>query len=228
MTTTPAPVAKPPAISAYVQKLLGNNERLIFMTRKHVIVIARALLLAFVAVIAIAVVTAFAVALVPPFGYAVLILLLAPLWQLAVTLSRWQNEEYIVTNRRVMKIEGVFAKHVFDSSLEKVNDVELDQSWMGRMLNYGDVDIVTGSDVGQNKFWKISSPVEFKKQMLNAKEAMGAVSDFGARETRVLQSDAAVKGDIPELIGELDELRKKGVINDAEFEAKKADLLKRM
>jgi len=30
---------------------------------------------------------------------------------------------------------------------------------------------------------------------------------------------------VPELIGELDELRKKGLITDAEFQAKKAKLL---
>lgn len=215
-------------ISPYVQKLLGKNEQLIFMTRKHVIVIARALLLGLIAMLVIAAGAIVAGTFTGGPGYLLLILLVLPLWQLAVVLIRWRNEEYIVTNRRVMKIEGVMDKHVFDSSLEKVNDVELDQTWLGRILNYGDVDILTGSDIGVNKFLKISSPVEFKRQMLDQKEAMGTVSDFGTREKRVLEADAPVKGDIPNLIAELDELRKKGIINEADFEAKKADLLKRL
>jgi len=215
-------------ISPYVQKLLGKNEQVVFMTRKHVIVIARALLLGLVAVLIIAAGATFAGPLTGGIGYLLLILLVLPLWQLAIVLTRWRNEEFIVTNRRVMKIEGVLDKHVFDSSLEKVNDVELDQTWLGRILNYGDVDILTGSDIGVNKFLKISAPVEFKRQMLDQKEAMGTVSDFGTREKRVLEADAPTKSDIPELIAELDELRKKGIINEADFEAKKADLLKRL
>jgi uncharacterized membrane protein YdbT with pleckstrin-like domain len=215
-------------VSSYVLKLLGKNEQLVFMTRKHVIVIARALLFGLFAVIVIAAGAIYVGSLTAGLGYVLLILLLLPLWQLAVVLTRWKNEEYIVTNRRVMKIEGVLSKHVFDSSLEKVNDVELDQSWLGRMLNYGDVDILTGSDVGVNKFLIIAAPVEFKRQMLDQKEALGTVSDSGTREKRVLQSDAPAKSDIPEQIAELDELRKKGIISQADFEAKKADLLKRM
>ena len=186
-----------PEISAYVRKLLGNDEKVVFMTRKHIIVIARALLFGVVAVIVIGAGAVFVGSLTGGLGYVLLVLLLLPLWQLAVIISRWRNEEYLVTNRRVMKIEGVVSKHVFDSSLEKVNDVELDQSALGRMLNYGDVDILTGNVGAANKFLPIAAPVEFKRQMLDQKEAMGTVSDFGTREKRVLESDAPTKGRYP-------------------------------
>jgi len=217
-----------PETSAYVRKLLGNDEKVVFMTRKHIIVIARALLFGVVAVIVIGAGAIFAGGLTGGVGYVLLVLLLLPLWQLAVIISRWRNEEYLVTNRRVMKIEGVVSKHVFDSSLEKVNDVELDQSGFGRMFNYGDVDILTGNVGGANKFLTIAFPVEFKRQMLDQKEALGTLSDFGTREKQVLQANTPAKADVPQLIAELDELRKKGIINQADFEAKKADLLKRM
>ena len=133
-----------------------------------------------------------------------------------------------MTNRRVMKVEGMFNKNVADSSLEKVNDVVMAQSWLGRLLNYGNVDIITGSDVGINHFEHIAGPVAFKREMLNQKEGMNVMNDVGVKEKRILESEAPTRGDIPELIAELDELRKKGVINDAEFAAKKDDLLKRM
>ena len=215
-------------MSAYVRQLLGNNERLVFVTRKHIIVIASALLYGIFALVFIVAGAIFAGTLTDGLGYLLGVLALLPLWQVAVILIHWLNEEFIVTNRRVMKIEGFMNKHVFDSSLEKVNDVVLDQSLLGRMLNYGDVEIVTGSDVGVNKFIRIAAPVEFKRQMLNQKDALGSVEEFGAKEKRVLEGTAPARGDIPELIAELDELRKKGVITDVEFEAKKAELLKRL
>ena len=90
------------------------------------------------------------------------------------------------------------------------------------------MDIITGSDVGVNHFEQIAGPIEFKREMLNQKEAMGVMNDIGAKEKRILESDAPSKGDIPELIAELDELRKKGILSEAEFNAKKDDLLKRM
>jgi uncharacterized membrane protein YdbT with pleckstrin-like domain len=215
-------------MSGYVKSLLGNDEAILFLTRKHIIVVIGALLYGIFAVIFIAAGAVYAGAMTGGLGYLLGFLTLVPLLQLSVVLVHWLNEEYIVTNRRVMKVEGFMNKHVFDSSLEKVNDVELDQSLPGRILNYGNVEIVTGSDVGVNKFIRIAAPVEFKRQMLNAKVAQGTISDFTATEQRVLSGTAPASGDIPELIAELDELRKKGIINDAEFESKKAELLKRM
>lgn len=218
-------------MAGYIDHLMGANEKPVFVTRKHVIVIVRSLLGGIVAAIIILVAATIAAGLTAPVGGIGIflgVLVILPIAQVVATLLRWSNEEYIVTNRRVMKLEGVMNKHVFDSSLEKVNDVMLDQSALGRMLNYGDVEIITGSDIGANKFQQIANPVAFKREMLNQKEALGAMSDFGTREHRVLSSAAPSQGDIPELIAELDELRQKGVISQAEFEAKKADLLKRL
>ncbi|MEP7198605.1 MAG: PH domain-containing protein, partial [Chloroflexota bacterium] len=166
------------------------------------IVIARALLGGIVAAIIIVGGALFVSTATGPIGLILGALVVLPLWQVVTTLVRWQNEEYIVTNRRVIKVEGVVSKHVFDSSLEKINDVELDQSWLGRLLNYGDVEIITGSDIGENKFTHLANPIGFKLALLNQKEALGTVTDFGAREKRVLTSDAPTKGDIPELIAE--------------------------
>ncbi|MBI1800825.1 MAG: PH domain-containing protein [Chloroflexi bacterium] len=206
----------------YVGRLMGTNERLVLVTRKHVIVILRALIthgLLALLIIAVSALLAFPL---------LLLAVVIPLGLLIMLLLRWSNEQYIVTNRRVMQVAGVINKHVADSSLEKVNDVVLDQSFLGRLMNYGNVEIITGSDVGVNQFKNIARPVDFKRAMLNQKEALGDTDGLQARTRRVLESDAPSKGDVPELIAELDELRKKGIISDAEFQTKKADLLKRL
>ena len=119
-------------------------------------------------------------------------------------------------------------KRVSDSSLEKVNDVVLEQSILGRFLNYGTVEIITGSDIGVNFFKHMARPVRFKTEMLNQKESMSELGSHGSRDRRVLTEEPTTRDDIPDLIAELDELRKKGIITDQEFEAKKADLLGRI
>jgi hypothetical protein len=127
----------------------------------------------------------------------------------------WFNERYAVTNRRVMLIRGIINKHVSDSALEKVNDVVLVQSVLGRLLGYGDVEIITGSDIGVNLFRRIARPVDFKREMLNQKEGLG-------------ETAAEEEEDVPRLLAQLDELRQRGILTDEEFEAKKKQLLDQM
>ena len=95
----------------------------------------------------------------------------------------------------------------------------MSQSVFGRLFDYGDVEILTASETGDNLFRRIGDPVKFKTAMLNAKEQMG-YSEFGAH--------AQHAENIPALIAELDELRKKGIVTEAEFQKKKAELLAKM
>ena len=133
---------------------------------------------------------------------------------------RWWSEEYIVTSRRVIQTEGVVNKRTADSSLEKVNDVLLTQTFFGRILGYGDLEIVTGSDVGVNKLTRLRDPIQFKTSMLDAKARLG--EEYGEQMREVTDRD------VPKLIEELDALRKKGLITEAEFNEKKASLLSQL
>ncbi len=147
-----------------------------------------------------------------------LILLLVPILGGLRDFLIWWNREYLITNRRVIQISGVVNKDVIDSSLEKVNDVKLDQSFLGRLLNFGDVEILTASELGANLFRRIADPVHFKTVMLNAKEELERGIEYAAPH-------AEHTDDIPALIAELDELRRKGVLTEAEFQTKKNQLL---
>ncbi len=85
---------------------------------------------------------------------------------------KWHNQSYLVTNRRVLKIEGLFNKHTADSSLEKINDAELDQNVFGRMLNFGDLDILTAAETEVDRFRMLRDPVHFKIEMMNQKHEL--------------------------------------------------------
>jgi uncharacterized membrane protein YdbT with pleckstrin-like domain len=207
----------------YVEELLGTNEQIVVRTRQHWMVLASTflgnLILAVVIVIVAVLAAGFASLLGPlaPFTGLILFLLLFPLLGLVRAFLDWWNEEYLVTNRRVIQAEGTVNKHVIDSSLEKVNDVVLNQTVLGRLLDYGDIEILTASEIGVNKLHMIASPVKFKTEMLNQKEALGTDEHFGHPPGKA--------NDVPSLIAELDELRKAGVLTEAEFQQKKAQLL---
>lgn len=85
------------------------------------------------------------------------------------TTLRYLNQEYVVSNRRVMETTGVINKRAVDSSLEKINDAVLTQSIFGRALGFGDLKILTASEAAISEFRMIRRPIEFKKAMLEAK-----------------------------------------------------------
>lgn len=209
----------------YIKSLLGEKERIILEAHQHLFLLfstigweIATIIVIIVAVILVSVLVP-ALALIAPFG---LFLLVIPLVGVLVDLAYWLNRKYIVTNRRVISISGVFNKNVVDSSLEKVNDVKMEQSFLGRMFNYGDIEILTASELGVNLFQKISFPIRFKTAMLNAKESM-AMDDDGSGRRR-----EAGGYEIPEMIARLDELRKQGILSDEEFQQKKAELLRKI
>jgi uncharacterized membrane protein YdbT with pleckstrin-like domain len=150
------------------------------------------------------------------FGF---LLVLVPLAIMTWDILTWSNRQYIVTNRRVIQISGIFNKNVVDSSLEKVNDVKMSQSFFGRLFDYGDVEILTASETGDNLFKRIGDPVKFKTAMLNAKEKLG-YEGTGAHAQRAESIPAQIAG--------LDVLRKQGIVTEAEFQSKKKELLAKM
>lgn len=202
----------------YLAGLLAENEEILLETHQHWFVLFGRI---FLEILLIAVLIGAVVVAIPFYPLAIygLILLLVPAIGILIDILVWRNKAYIVTNRRVIQISGVFSKAVVDSSLEKVNDVKMSQSFLGRMVGFGDIEILTASELGVNLFHHINEPIEFKTSMLNAKERMGFdETGMGARPAE----------DIPLLIARLDDLRQKGILSEAEFRLKKAELLAKM
>jgi uncharacterized membrane protein YgcG len=82
---------------------------------------------------------------------------------------RYLNTEFVLTNRRVVQVEGVVNKRATDSSLEKINDAVLTQSIFGRIFGFGDLDVLTAAEAGIERFRMIIDPIGFKRAMLDAK-----------------------------------------------------------
>ena len=205
----------------YLKNLLGENEHIIFVTRQHwLILLAEILPESILAVALVVLITLIWWIWLPnPLVWLAYLLLLLPLLSLLRDVLIWANRKYIVTNWRVIQISGVFNKDVTDSSLEKVNDVKLEQSFWGRLWDYGDIEILTASELGVNKFRQVGQPIRFKTAMLNAKEKL---------EQGQASSGRRSEGDIVGLIAQLDNLRQQGVLSEEEFQQKKAQLLAKL
>ena len=155
-----------------------------------------------------------------------LIALLWPTLALARDLARWYVRRYVVTTRRVIEIEGVLNRTVSDANLDKVNDIVLRQPLLGRMLKFGSIDIITGSDIGLSRLERIDAPVGFKRVMLDNKEDFDTLMRH--RNAENVQPARVADADIPAAIARLGALRERGHIGEAEFEQKKSELLARM
>ena len=203
----------------YLENLLGENEQIIFETHQHWFVLFGRIFLELV-LIAVIIGGSIIASGFQPLAVYGLILILVPLVGILNDILVWRNKAYIVTNRRVIQVSGVLNKDVVDSSLEKINDVKMSQPFFGRMFGYGDIQILTASEMGVDLLHQIANPIEFKTAMLNAKEEMG-IDEF---DLEVLRGT----NDIPTMIEKLDVLRRRGIISETEFQQKKAELLAKM
>ena len=203
----------------YLENLLGENEQVIFETHQHWFVLFGRIFLELV-LIAVIIGGSIIASGFQPLAIYGLILILVPLVGILNDILVWRNKAYLVTSRRVIQVSGVLNKDVVDSSLEKINDVKMSQPFFGRMFGYGDIQILTASEMGVDLLHQIANPIEFKTAMLNAKEKMG-IDEF---DLEVLRGT----NDIPTMIEKLDVLRRRGIISETEFHQKKAELLAKM
>lgn len=207
---------------SYIDKLLGASERIIFRTKRHAFVllgsIFKELLVLAVVIVGAVVAQSLTFAQKGFLEIALLFIAVIAIISMLMDFMRWQSEEFIITNRRVIHSAGIFSKKVLDSSLSKINDVVLEQNLFGRMFGYGTIRILTASDEVINLLDRISHPVEFKQAMLNAKAEMEPITG----------SVTAPAASATQLLDELTQLRQKNMISDAEFEEKRKEILKRM
>jgi uncharacterized membrane protein YdbT with pleckstrin-like domain len=209
--------------NSYIDRLMASHERIILVSRQHWFLLVRSILVeisAMLVLIAIGIIFAVNLPHLAALSVAVIFLLIMfPIATMTRDILEWTNRQYIVTNRRVIQIFGIINKNIIDSSLDKVNDVKMEQSVLGRLFGYGDIEILTASEYGINQFNKIADPIDFKTAMLNAKEHM----ESEARPS--LKND---KSDIPSMIKDLYDLKERGLITEEEYLSKKNNLLSKI
>jgi len=84
-------------------------------------------------------------------------------WTFKAWFHRWTTETD-VTNLRVVHKTGFIKRRTFEMSLDKVESVDVDQSILGRLLNYGNV-TVRGVGEGAETITTIASPLDFRNHI---------------------------------------------------------------
>ena len=74
--------------------------------------------------------------------------------------KRWTTE-VAVTDRRIIYKRGFIRRHTIEMNMDKVESVDVNQSLLGRVFDYGDV-LVRGTGVGFEPLHMIESPIALR------------------------------------------------------------------
>jgi uncharacterized membrane protein YdbT with pleckstrin-like domain len=150
---------------------------------------------------------------------ALVIPILSLLWIFAHWL-RWRTTLFVVTTERLISRAGLFSRSGMEIPLERVNNISSHQTFFERMVGAGDLVIESGGEGGQERYTDVNKPFELQNQ-INRQIERAKARDMdrmaGRREFSV-----------PEQIEKLAELVKTGVVTQAEFDAKKSQLLDKL
>jgi hypothetical protein len=249
-------------MARYADALLSEGEQIVMRTRQHwlaTVIDARyPWLLLLAGLVLLVLQTNLGVSpVVDGFRWVIFGLIVLSLAWLAKTYIAWWNQDYMITNRRVLKVDGIVNKRSGDSSLEKINDAVLEQNLFGRMFNYGDLDILTAADTAIDHYRMLDKASQFKRQMLNMKHELegefsrpmpspplraapvaaaagqGAAAYDGAGAVAAAPPAPAgprqmTADEVTRALASLADLRDRGAISAEEYDAKKSELLARL
>jgi Bacterial PH domain/Short C-terminal domain len=165
-------------VTRYADRLLADGERVALRTRQHWLAplidgrVAWAILIASIVLLVLTTQIREPQIARDLFGWVTLALLIVGLVWVGYVLVAWYSQDYMVTSRRVIKVEGILNKRSADSSLEKINDAVLAQSVLGRMLGFADLDIMTASEESVDRYRLLANATFFKRTMLDQKHRL--------------------------------------------------------
>ena len=131
---------------------------------------------------------------------------------------QWATSHFVVTNERIIHRSGLVAKRSMEVPLNRINDVRFQQGVFERIIGAGDLIVESAGERGQEVFDDVRHPEEVQKVIYERAEAyQGRFAGGGPAGTPAPP--------VGEELQRLADLRDRGAITDAEFQAQKARLL---
>ena len=163
---------------------------------------------------------------------ALIIILMAAIYPLVVYFI-WIHNIWAVTNLRVIDEGGFFTRYAKESPLDKINNIEYDQSFWGRILGYGTVDIQTAAEMGETSYRMIHHPKLLKDTITRAQEDYKAMQ-VNKQADQLAKAIAGHVGTtrptetmVADELKKLFDLMQAGAITQEEYIAQKNKLLSR-
>ena len=149
----------------YIDDILQPGEKVLYSTNAHWIFYLPALASWFVAVVFLILSRTFVsdTPMLVGLSLAAIAALAGLYWAARAWFHRWTTETD-VTNLRVVHKTGFIKRRTFEMSLDKVESVDVNQSILGRILNFGNVTIL-GVGEGKETIDTIASPLEFRNHI---------------------------------------------------------------
>jgi uncharacterized membrane protein YdbT with pleckstrin-like domain len=146
----------------YIDQILQPGEKVLYSTNAHWIFYLPAILawIAAAVLLALSRVTITEGIILLCLSASAVVALAGLYWTVKAWFHRWTTETD-VTNLRVVHKTGFIKRRTFEISLDKVESVDVNQSILGRILNYGDVTIL-GVGEGRETIATIASPLSFR------------------------------------------------------------------
>ncbi|HNU86943.1 MAG TPA: PH domain-containing protein [Ferruginibacter sp.] len=204
-----------------MRTVLKKDEKILLITRQHWVKLALPffawLLLAIILIWWLQNKTAFII---------VLITALYPMLEYI----NWKYNLWCVTNLRVVDETGFFTRYSKESPLDKINNVEYDQSIWGRLFGYGNVDIQTAAELGETKYTLIHHPKLLKDTITHAQEEYKKmqISNQATQLAEAIAKTNAIQPSqqmVADELSKLFDLLQKGAITQEEYLAQKSKLM---
>jgi len=133
-----------------------------------------------------------------------------------IGLMKWLTTNFVITSNRLIFRQGVIGKSGVEIPLERVNNVNFNQSVFERILGAGDLLIESGGEDGQQRFTDIRRPAQVQN-LIHAQ--------MEGHFQRRAEYTKAPTGDVTEQLQRLEGMLQRGTLTQQEFDAQKARLL---
>jgi uncharacterized membrane protein YdbT with pleckstrin-like domain len=165
-----------------------------------------------------------------------IIVLVAVLANTAYQFAQWQTTRFAVTDQRVAYQSGFFRRKGVSIPLNRINNVNFEQTFIARILGNGIVTIESAGETGDSVFQNIPDPDEvrnliFKQVDLYAETQANRDASAVARAMQaqqpppVPQAVPPAAASVEERLAKLEGLHTSGVINEDEYTAKRREIL---
>jgi uncharacterized membrane protein YdbT with pleckstrin-like domain len=162
----------------------------------------------------------------------VIVSILVLIVDLAYEFVQWKTTRFAITDQRVAYQSGIFRRRGVSIPLNRINNVNMFQSAIARMLNNGVVTIESAGETGDSVFENIPDPVKVRAlifEQVEADEQADSDRDAAALAKALRDHQAPPPGDgqapAPERLAQLDQLRAQGLVTDEEYQVKRQKIL---